>query len=114
MAERDIQKAIMLDLGLEPGLILMRNTVGYTEEFSDKTCEKRGIRYGLGPGSPDLVGNLNGRLFCLEVKTPTGRLKPEQKAWHAMHRANGAFVAVARSVEEARAALERARGGACE
>jgi hypothetical protein len=114
MAERDIQRAIMLALGCEPGLILRRNTVGFTEEFDDKTNQKRGITYGLGKGSPDLVGSLSGRWFCLETKSAKGRLRPEQKVWHEQERANGGFVAVVRSVEEAQAALLRARAGGCE
>jgi hypothetical protein len=113
MAERDIQAAIRLALGLEPDLVLWRNSVGYTEEFSDKTCEKRGIRYGLGEGSADLIGVLapSGRLFCLEVKTPKGRTTKAQDQWGQLVRQMGAFCAVVRSPEEAKAALDRAREG---
>ena len=66
-------------------------------------------RYGLAPGSADLVGLLNGRFFALEVKTPTGRLRPEQKLWMELVRRAGGFAAVARSVDEARSAVAAAR-----
>lgn len=69
-----------------------------------------------GPeGSPDLWGFLRGgRVFAIETKTATGRTRDRQKLWHAAARKWGAFVAVARSVEDALEALERAEQGACE
>lgn len=87
---------------------LLDNEVGYA------AAER--VRYGLGVGSPDLVGCLRGsaRLFCLEVKTPTGRPTAEQLAWLRAARNMGAFATIVRSVEDALAALERAEGGASE
>ncbi len=73
------------------------------------------VAFGLGLGSPDLVGALRGgRSFCLEVKSRTGKLERAQRLWAAAARKMGVFVATARSVEEAMAALERAEAGACE
>jgi hypothetical protein len=72
----------------------------------------KGVRYGLGVGSADLVGVLkSGRLFCLEVKTPKGRTTSEQLAWlQSVHRWGG-FACVVRSITDAIAALERAEQG---
>jgi hypothetical protein len=115
MAERDIQQAIREALGLEPDLVLWRNSTGYTEEFSDRTMQSRGIRYGLGKGSADLVGiGPGGRFFALETKSPSGRLTPEQVKWANLVRRFGGFCATVRSVDEAKAALVRARAGASE
>lgn len=50
------------------------------------------------PGTPDLY--LPGINIWLEVKTPKGRLSPEQKRWHARAQAEGARVAVVRSLDE--------------
>lgn len=85
----------------------------------------------MGFGAPDLVGIVSldmwrpvygarldamtiGRLFGLEVKTGRGRPSPEQIAWMGVVRRRGGFVAVVRSVEDARAALERCRTGGVE
>lgn len=94
-----------------------RNTVGYDKE--------RHVTFGLGRGSPDLVGlvrlssfftdgregYLPARAFALEVKSSTGRVEPHQATWHAGFRKLGGYVAVVRSVEEAMNAASRAAQG---
>ena len=77
---------------------------------------KSHVRYGLAKGSSDLIGILkpSGRLVSLEVKTESGRVSPEQELWLAMIRRFGGFAAVVRSVDDALAALDRARAGAFE
>lgn len=64
---------------------------------------QRGIRYGLGVGSPDLVGLIHGTgLFIgIEVKTPKGRLSEDQKCWIRRVSAIGGRVTVCRTVDEA-------------
>lgn len=116
MSERQLQRDVFVALGAEPGLVLMRNQVGRGERFDTRTHDVRHETYGLGVGSPDIVGILGptGRWFCLELKATKGRMTMEQAQWHSMARSMGAFVAVARSVDEARAALERARNGESE
>lgn len=73
----------------------------------------KGVRYGLGVGSADLVGCLrSGRVFCLEVKTPSGRPPTdEQTRWLESVRRWGGFACVVRSVNDALAALDRAEQG---
>ena len=109
--EAVILREIMIAIGAEPDVLLMRNQVGAVERFDERTNTTRVERYGLGVGSADLVAILapSGRWFCLEVKSATGSVEPEQTKWHERARGFGAFVAVVRSAEEARAALERAR-----
>lgn len=110
--EIHIQRAIELDLGALPGVLVYSNGVEQTEKFA------RGRTWfehnGLGPGTPDLVVLDGPRVVGLEVKGPDGAPEESQirvqKQWHAI----GAFYAFVRSVEEARAALERARNGAVE
>jgi hypothetical protein len=84
--------------------ILYRNNVGVAEygPFS-----KAKVRYGLAPGSADLVGMLvpSGRFLAIEVKTPTGRLSPEQKLWGEVVTRCGGLYVVAHSVQEALDAL---------
>jgi hypothetical protein len=72
------------------------------------------VRYGLAVGSADLIGCLDGRFVALEVKAAAGRTSPEQRQWLDLVRRNGGFACVVRSVDEARAAIARARKGAHE
>jgi hypothetical protein len=105
MSEGAIQDAIRVALSGEPGLVLWRNNVGIAEHRGQR------VRYGLAVGSADLVGCLDGRFVALEVKTATGRVAPEQKLWLDLVRRYGGFAAIVRSVDEARAAVARARAG---
>lgn len=106
MTESRLLHDIRLALGRQHDLALYRNQVGHC------AVDGRHITYGLGKGSPDLVGILapHGRWFCLEIKTERGRVSDEQAMWHDCARRRGAYVAVVRSVDEALAALEAARG----
>jgi len=86
--------------------LLWRNNVGVA------TYGGARVVYGLGLGSADLVGVLrpSGRAFALEIKTATGRMSAEQRAWHRAWSDAGGFVACVRSVDEALEALQEARG----
>lgn len=117
--EKKVQRDIELALGAEPDLLLLKNSVGQAR-FVDAEGKEFFVPYGLGKGSPDLVGLLRisvvapvDRLvsiwFCLEVKAEGGVLSPDQEKTHAIWRRFGAFVDTVRSVGEARAALDRAR-----
>lgn len=115
MSESLIQAQIRLTLGSEKDLTLWRNNVG-TGTFWMPSGKTQRVQYGLCVGSSDLVGLLapSGRFFALEIKTDVGRVTKEQKAFLAHVRSMGGFAAVVRSVEEARAAVQRAREGASE
>jgi hypothetical protein len=77
--------------------------------------DRRGVpvRYGLQPGSSDLIGwrtvtitpEMVGQQVAvftsIEVKTATGRLTPEQRQWLAAVETAGGIAGVARSVEDA-------------
>lgn len=113
MSEARLLKEILADIGAEPGLLILRNHVGAAERFDERSNATHYETFGLGEGTPDLVGILapSGRWFCLEIKTATGRVSPEQAKCHPLWRRFGAFVAVVRSIDEARVALARARSG---
>lgn len=106
--ETPILHAVRDALAATGKLMLVRNNCGVDLA--------RGVRYGLGVGSPDLVGILRptGRMACFKVKSKTGRLSRGQRQWHQAARAAGAFVAVVRSPEAALEALARAECGASE
>jgi hypothetical protein len=116
VTEAEIQSAIRIALGRLPDLRLFRNNVGVADVRGQK------IRFGLLKGSSDLIGfirlNIDGKAFArfvsLEIKTETGRTTPEQDLWIALVRKFGGFACVVRSVDEALAAVERARVGMTE
>lgn len=83
------------------GLILWRNNVGMRQ------IGNRTIQYGLGKGSPDLVGLLvpEGTFAAIETKSATGRLTPEQRLFLDLVRRSGGVAIEARSVDDVRAAL---------
>ena len=108
MSEGHIQDEIRLALSDEPGLVLWRNNTGVADQRGQR------VRYGLAVGSADLIGCIAGRFIALEVKTATGRATPEQRLWLDLVRRHGGFAAIVRSVEDARAAIARARTGASE
>ncbi len=112
--EKQIQRDIEVALGSEPDLLLIKNSVG-AARFVDDDGKEFHVPYGLGTGSPDLVGLLRvgarATWFCLEVKAPGGRVDPAQAKCHDIWRRFGAFVEVVRSVDDARAALAAARTG---
>lgn len=128
--EAKLERDVLLRLGRVPELALYRNEVGegfygavlpiLRKELArhpsalaivESVLVRNRLRYGLGPGSPDLVGILGGaaggRFLGFELKTEGGRLEPTQGPWHAAARAKGALVEVVRSVEEAEAVIER-------
>lgn len=109
--ESKIQDDIRVALGSAIDLVLWRNNVGNAEHWNGVEAVR--VRYGLAPGSADLVGILSphGRWFALELKTDVGRVSPDQEKWLSLVRAMGGFACVVRSVDEAKAALVRARRG---
>lgn len=107
MTEAQIQQAIRLALGREHDVLLYRNSVGVAQAPDGRTQ-----RFGLCPGSSDLVGiGPGGRFLALEVKTERGRVSPEQQRFIDLVNARGGIGAVVRSPEQARAVVEAARRG---
>jgi len=108
-AETEIQQRIRLALGTTPHLRLFRNQVG---QLPDPRTG-RPVQFGLARGSSDLIGwrtvvvtpeMVGTRLAVftsIEVKTPTGRLTPQQHAWLGTVRGAGGIAGVARSVRDA-------------
>jgi hypothetical protein len=60
------------------------------------------IHAGLTKGGSDIIGIApDGRFLAVEVKTTTGRLRPEQQRFIDAVNAKGGIAGVARSVEDA-------------
>ena len=117
--ESAIVREILETLGAEPDLVLFRNSVGRAQMVDSNTGKAFYVTFGLGVGSPDIVGILKreingqelGQWFCLEVKKPGAGSSPEQEKCAKIWRWFGAFVGTVSSVEAAREALVRAKEG---
>ena len=108
--ELAIQNAIRLEHGAGPAR-LWRNNSGALKDSTGRL-----VRYGLCPGSsdliglrsvtitPDMVGQTLGVFVAIEVKDQ-GRLTDQQRAFLAMVTQAGGLAGVARSPEDARTIL---------
>lgn len=103
MSERleiHIQDAVRLVLGADSACVFWRNNVGVAE-----TVRGQKIRFGLFPGSADLIGLFRGRFVGVELKKRDGRQSPEQKKWQGVVESKGGIYAIVRSEDDARALL---------
>ena len=108
-AETTLQQQIRLALGTHPDARLFRNQVGSLPD----PRTGRLVTFGLARGSADLIGWRTGMITpdmvgqqlavftSIEVKTPTGRVSPQQQAWMAVVQGAGGIAGVARSVCDA-------------
>jgi len=55
--------------------------------------------------TPDMVGQRLAVFTSIEIKTPTGRVRPEQQAWLGVVRGAGGIAGIARSVTDAESVL---------
>lgn len=108
-AETTLQQQIRLALGTHPQTRLFRNQVGSLPD----PRTGRLVTFGLARGSADLIGwrtititsDMVGAQVAvftsIEVKTPTGRIRPEQTAWLSAVQSAGGIAGIARSVPDA-------------
>ncbi len=91
-----IQNKIRVALS-QDGHIVFRANVGKV-----RMADGRYFDTGLPKGFSDLFGfRPDGRIFFIEVKNKTGKLRPEQEKFIEQMKKRGALAGVARSVEDA-------------
>lgn len=112
MSEASIQQEIRLALGREPSVRLFRNNVGMLKDAKGHI-----VRFGLHPGSGDLIGprtiiitpEMIGQPIAvfssIEVKDIKGKPSPDQQLWADTIVSMGGYAGIARSVADARAIL---------
>lgn len=112
MTESATLAAIRIALGTTPGLRLFRNQTGALRDASGRL-----VTFGLVKGGADLIGyrtvtvtqEMVGKpiaiFAAIEVKTASGRVAPSQQHFLDVVSAAGGIAAVARSPEQALAAL---------
>ena len=106
-SEQTIQQQIRLACSRGP-VRLHRNNTGTLLDRNG-----RPVQFGLAKGSadligwttrtitPDMVGQQVAVFTSIEVKSATGRLRPDQRQWMEAVQAAGGIAGVARSVEDA-------------
>ena len=105
MSESLLLAQVLLALGSRQDVTIWRNNTG---RLPDPRIGGRWISFGL-KGSADVLGIIQGgRFLAIETKTPAGRLRPEQIAFRAMVERRGGLYVVARSVNDAVSAVDRA------
>lgn len=96
ISEHDIQNAIRLELS-KHGFCVFRTNVGKV-----KTADGRWFDTGLPRGFADLTAVKDGRVYFLEVKTPSGYIRPEQENFLTVMRDRyGCVAGIVRSVDDA-------------
>ena len=107
MTEQQIQQEIRIACGTGDTRLFRNNTGTLRDQHG------RPVQFGLCKGSadligwrtvtvtPDMVGQRIAVFLSIEVKTPTGRLRPEQQQWLDAVQAAGGIAGVARSVDDA-------------
>ncbi len=120
LSEQTIQQQIRLACSRGP-VRLHRNNTGVLRDQHG-----RPVQFGLAKGSSDLIGwttrtitpEMVGQRIAvftsIEVKTATGRLRPEQRQWLDAVQAAGGIAGVARSVEDAARLTGAEHGGIME
>jgi len=110
-SEQSIQQNIRLTCSTGSTRLFRNNTGTLRDQHG------RPVSFGLARGSADLIGwrtvtitaDMVGTTVAvftsIEVKTATGRVRPEQRQWLDAVQAAGGIAGVARSVEEAEALL---------
>jgi hypothetical protein len=95
--EHKIQSEILVAVSAH-NCTVFRSNVGKV-----KTADGRWFNTGLPKGHPDLYGFKwkNGKVFYLEIKTPTGRPRKDQIRFHEMLTRHHIVHGIARSVSEA-------------
>ena len=106
-SEQSIQQHIRLACSTGSTRLFRNNTGTLRDQHG------RPVSFGLCKGSADLIGwrtvtitpEMLGQQVAvftsIEVKTPTGKVKPEQQQWLDAVQAAGGIAGVARSVEDA-------------
>jgi len=107
VTEQQIQQQIRIACSTGDTRLFRNNTGTLRDQHG------RPVQFGLCKGSADLIGwrtvtvtpEMVGQriavFLSIEVKTPTGRLRPEQQHWLDAVQAAGGIAGVARSAEDA-------------
>jgi hypothetical protein len=120
LSEIVVRNLILRTVGRKPAVRLFSNPVGiaYVGNRGQQPPGTRQIRFGLHVGSSDLIGWVTreitndmvgervAQFLALEVKSPTGKVRPEQLNFIEVVKRAGGVAAIVRSVEDAEKAIK--------
>lgn len=105
VSEKDIENAILEWLNLLPQCKAWKNqSVGIFDPY--KRIYRKNPSKWTARGTADILGIYKGRMICLEVKKPGGRLSPDQKEFLKTMADLGAITGMVMSIDDARLVLE--------
>jgi hypothetical protein len=98
LRERDLLRALHAQLNALPG--------AHVDRVNVALVRGPGRTFRSAPvGFPDLIGAAGGRPLAVEVKSATGRQRPEQAAWQRRWESAGGIYLLARDVRATVAAV---------
>ena len=103
--ETKIQSNILAAIGTMPGVAVWRSAVGNGWVRTKEGFKP--MRFGGRAGQADIIGCYWGLYFEIEVKTASGRQRPEQKDRQSAIEAAGGCYILARSVDDALEGMRR-------
>jgi penicillin-binding protein-related factor A (putative recombinase) len=100
MKEKEIEKQILDWLETHSHCMAWKNdTVGIFDPV--KKIYRKPPKKGKRKGVSDILGIWNGKPLAIEVKSKTGRLRPDQKEFLAEFEQKGGIAFMARSLDDA-------------
>jgi len=108
MSETALQNKIRLAIAA-PNVKMFRNNVGQIGGLSFGLCKGSSDLIGFTSKTitPEMVGQQVAIFTAIEVKTPTGRISPEQTNFISMVNQLGGIGAVVRSIDDAMMVVTR-------
>ena len=106
--EADLQRAVVHALRVAlPRTAIIHHCANEVAEPGARGAKRQAILVGMGvyPGVADLMVLCAGRVLFLELKSPSGRLRPAQARFRDAVRAQGFGWALVRSLDDALGAL---------
>jgi len=100
---------IVRAIGKDQRIKMFRNNMGVAKQANGSV-----VRYGVGPNgasdyigwttveiTPDMVGKKVAVFTAIEMKSDTGRVRPEQEHWIGVVNASGGRAGIARTPSDA-------------
>lgn len=106
--EADLQRAVVQALRIAlPRTAIIHHCANEVTEAGPRGAKRQAILVGMGvhAGFADLMVICEGRILFLELKSPKGRLRPEQEAFRDAVKAQRFGWVLVRSIDDALGAL---------